>query len=61
MKPYWTRKNFALAMMLLLTTSMTNAAELSGHISGFVGLKIMNRSDWGGIGQHFSSGFIFDI
>ena len=61
MKPYWTRKNFALAMMLLLTTSMTNAAELSGHIGGFLGLKIMNRSDWGDIGQHFTSGFIFDI
>ena len=61
MKPYWTLKNFAIAMLLLLTTSMTNADELSGHIGGFVGLKIMNRSDWGDIGQHFAMGVMLDI
>ena len=39
MKPYWTLKNFAITMSLLLTTSMTNADEWSGHVSGFFGGK----------------------
>lgn len=61
MKPYWTLKIFAIAMLLLLTTSMTNAYEWSGHIGVLVGLKTMNRSDWPDLDRHFSMGFIFDI
>jgi len=61
MKKYWTHKKLAIAMLLLMTTSMTKADELSGHISGFIGLKFMNSSDWPNINTHFSMGFIFDI
>jgi len=62
MKPYWTLKNFAIAMLLLLTTSMTNADELSGHINGYIGMKFMDSSDWGDhLDTHFSMGFISDI
>jgi len=61
MNPYWTLKNFVIAMMLLLTTSMSYADELSGHISGFIGFKIMDSSDWPDINTHFSMGPIFDI
>ena len=61
MIPYWTIKNFAIAMLLFLTTSMTNADELSGHIGGFLGLKTMNSSDWPDIDKHFAMGVIFDI
>ena len=48
-------------MLLLMTTSMTKANELSGHISGLIGLKFMNNSDWPNINTHFSMGFISDI
>ena len=61
MKPYWTLKNFAIAMLLLLNTSMTNADELSGHVSGFIGLKNMDSSDWPDLNTHFSMGVFFDI
>lgn len=61
MKTYWTLKNFVIVMLLLLTTSMTNAGELSGHISGFIGLKTMNSSDWPELDKHFSMGVNFDI
>ena len=48
-------------MMLLLTASMTNADELSGHIGGYIGLKNMDSSDWPDLDKHFSMGVIFDI
>jgi opacity protein-like surface antigen len=54
-------KNFAIAMLLLLTTSMTHADELSGHISGYIGLKTMDSSDWPDLDTHFSMGVVFDI
>ena len=50
-----------IAMLLLLSTSTTNADEMSGHISGFVGLKIMDRSDWPELNTHFAMGVLFDI
>ena len=61
MKNCWTHKKLAIAMLLLMTTSMTKADELSGHISGFIGLKSMNSSDWSNLNTHFSMGVIFDI
>ena len=50
-----------IAMLLLLSTSTTNADEMSGHISGFAGLKIMDRSDWPELNTHFAMGVLFDI
>ncbi len=61
MKNCWTYKKLAIAMLLLMSTSMTHADELSGHISGLIGLKSMNSSDWPNINTHFSMGFLFDI
>ena len=61
MKPYWTIKHFAITMLLLLTTSMTNADDWSGHISGFIGLKKMNSSDWPNLDKHFAMGIMFDV
>ena len=61
MKPDWALKNFALTMLLLLTVSMTHADELSGHISGFIGGKLLNNSDWPDLDKHFAMGVIFDI
>ncbi len=61
MKQYWSLKNFVIAMFLLMTTSMTKADELSGHVSGFIGLKSLNSSDWPNLNTHFSMGIIFDI
>lgn len=61
MKPCWILKNVAIAMLLLLTPSMTNADELSGHISGFIGFKFLDSSDWPDIDTHFSMGGILDI
>ena len=48
-------------MLLLLSTSATNADELSVHISGFAGLKIMDSSDWPELNTHFAMGVLFDI
>ena len=62
MKLYWTLKNFLIAMLLLLTVSMTHADELIGHISGFIGVKLLNNSDWpDDLSRHFSMGFITDM
>lgn len=61
MKPYWTLKSFVIATSLLLASPITNADEWSGHITGYLGLKTMNSSDWPDIDTHFSMGPIFDI
>jgi len=61
MKPYWTLKNFFITLLLLMSTSITNADEWSGHIGGFFGLKIMNSSDWPDIDNHYAMGVMFDI
>ena len=62
MKSCWSHKNFAIAMLLLMTTSMAKADELSGHISGFIGGKILNNSDWpDDLSRHFSMGIITDM
>ena len=61
MKPYWTLKHFSIAMLLLLTTPIINADELSGHISVFIGFKAMDSSDWPDLDTHFAMGIIFDI
>lgn len=50
-----------MALSLLLTTSMTHADELSGHVSGYVGLKALNSSDWPDLDKHFAMGVFFDI
>lgn len=61
MKPYWPLKIYAIAMMLLLITPMTNADDWSGHIGVFAGLKTMNSSDWPDIENHNALGVMFDI
>jgi opacity protein-like surface antigen len=48
-------------MLLVLTPSVTNADELSGHISGYIGFKKMDSGDWPDLDKHFSMGVIFDI
>ena len=62
MKPYWTLKNYSIAMLLLLTSSMTNADDgLSGHFGIFIGVKVLNSSDWPDLDRHNSIGYMFDI
>ena len=61
MKSFWPFKKFAMAVLLMVTTTMTNADELSGHISGYIGLKNLNSSDWPDLDTHFAMGVIFDI
>ena len=61
MKQYWTHKNLAMVLMLFLTSSMTNADELSSHVSGFIGLKTMDSSGWPDLDTHFALGVIFNI
>jgi hypothetical protein len=61
MKPYWTLKSIAIAVLFLLTTSMTNAGGATGHINGLIGLKTMSSSDWPDLDTHFAMGVMFDI
>jgi hypothetical protein len=61
MKHFCSLKNFTLVLSLLLATSMTSADELSGHISGYAGLKSLNSSDWPDLDKHFAMGIFFDI
>ena len=61
MKPYWTLNNLIIIMLLLGTSSITNADEFSGHIGGVIGIKTMNSSDWPDLDKHFSIGIIFDF
>ena len=61
MKPYLILKNITLSLLLLLTTSIVNADELSGHIGGFLGVKALKSSDWPDLDIHNSLGIIFDI
>ena len=58
---YWTLKTTAIAMLLILTTTVANADDLSGHISGYFGGKKMDSGDWPDIDNHFSMGVMFDI
>lgn len=61
MKPYGLLKNLAISVLMLLTTSMSYADEVSGHIGGFLGLKILDSNDWPDLNRHFSMGVMFDI
>lgn len=61
MKPYLILKNIILSLSLLLTTSIANADELSGHIGGYIGVKVLKSSDWPDLDIHNSAGIIFDI
>ena len=61
MKSNWTLKNLTILVLLLLITSVTKANELSGHISGLIGLKTMDSNDWPDLYNHFSMGITFDI
>lgn len=61
MKQHWTLKYFPIAILLLLTTSMTNADDWSGHIGGYFGAKIMSSGDWPDIDNHYAMGVMFDI
>lgn len=61
MKPFWPLRSFCLAILLLLTTSLTSADEFSGHVSGYLGLKTLNSSDWPDLDKHFAMGVFFDI
>lgn len=56
-----TLKTLAIAMFLLLTTSLTYASDWSGHISGLVGMKALDSTDWPDLDKHFSLGIAFDI
>ena len=61
MKSIKTLKNFTMLVLLFLITSVTNADDLSGHINGFLGFKIMDSNDWPDLDQHFAMGVFFDI
>jgi hypothetical protein len=61
MKSFLAFKKFAMAVLLMVTTTLANTDELSGHISGYIGLKNMNSSDWPDLDTHFAMGVIFDI
>jgi hypothetical protein len=53
--------SFAIALLLILTATVANAGDLSGHVGGFFGGKKMKSGDWPDIDTHFSMGVIFDI
>jgi opacity protein-like surface antigen len=61
MKSYWTLTHVTIALLLVMTTSTANADELTGRISGFIGMKAMDSGDWPDLNTHFSMGFLFDI
>ena len=61
MKSNWTLKGISLLVFLLLNASLTKAEEFSGHISGFMGLKMMDSNDWPDLDNHFGMGVFFDI
>ena len=56
-----TRKTVATAMLLLLTTSLAQAYDWSGHIGVLTGGKLLDDSDWPDLGKHFSMGYISDM
>ncbi|MBT8135252.1 MAG: hypothetical protein KJO03_12140 [Gammaproteobacteria bacterium] len=51
----------ALVLLLILTAPTINADEISGHIGGFAGLKLMDSSDWPELNTHFAMAIMFDI
>ena len=61
MKSCSSLNNLITATLLLVTASMTNGGELSGHISGYLGLKSMDSSEWPEIDRHFAAGVLFDL
>jgi outer membrane protein W len=61
MKAHWTLGMFAVAMSMLIAPSMTSADELSGHVSGLIGVKAMDSTDWPDLDSHFAMGVLFDI
>ena len=61
MKPYCALNKSAILILLLLTTSKTIADDISGHIGGFAGLKILDSGDWPELNTHFAMGILFDI
>jgi hypothetical protein len=61
MKPCCALNKSAILILLLLTTSKTIADDISGHIGGFAGLKIMDSGDWPELNTHFAMGILFDI
>ena len=61
MKSFWSVKIYGSAILLLFTTSPTSADEFTGHISGYLGLKALNSSDWPDLDKHFAMGVFFDI
>ena len=61
MNSYPTLKCLVMAIMLLPATAVANSEGLSGHISGFIGLKTMDGDDWPDLDKHFSMGAIFDV
>jgi hypothetical protein len=61
MKSFSNLKRSITAALLLVTASITNASELSGHISAYLGLKTMDSSEWPEIDRHFAAGVLFDL
>ena len=48
-------------MLLLFTTPLIHADELSGYVDLFLGMKSMDSSDWYNLDEHFAMGFVIDI
>jgi len=54
-------KYLLIAMLLLFTTPLIHADELSGYVDLFLGMKSMDSSDWYNLDEHFAMGFVIDI
>lgn len=61
MTHYRTLRIFTTAMLLVLTTSVAQAYEWSGHIGILAGGKILDDSDWPDLDKHYSLGFFSDV
>ena len=56
-----TLKPAATALLLLLTVSLAQADQWSGHLGVLAGGKLLDNGDWPELDKHFSMGFISDI
>ena len=54
-------KTVAATMLLLMSASLTQAYEWSGHVGILAGGKILDDSDWPDLDKHYSLGFITDV
>ena len=56
-----TFKTAAAAMLLLMSTSLTQGYEWSGHVGILAGGKLLDDSDWPDLDGHYSLGFFSDV